>query len=685
MYRKNKPSFEIVIAGDTDRPCKIKKYGSEKYVYLDGSDRYEGEKRFMKQIMEKGVHTIIPNAPAGYRWKINSKVKISGKIIYDNAKEFTNKIQFYIDNIPIKTFESKLFMEEVGNYKEDILDDKNIIRLVENAVYKKNDISGFELNMMMRRFGTLRRDTQDNRIFDISKYIYNKNICIVWNQLYSRIIMNNIVEIGPVDRRGEKSHNSINYSHEGVYWRLMNLLYMLYPETITLIGEFRYNINVNTPAYNNMISMLKQQTDMETNIKDKYDDNVNVITKLWVHQEKTANYIFSGMILSNQQKGYGDASHVGAGKTLTALSVMAKLYGHNKVSTNVEICGKGFLIMVPSAQLYKTWKDEIDKHTTGFEYIFQAANGKLYGSDDQISDKINGNTIIITTMGRIREHPLTNKWILVIIDECLTVQNKEALQTEEALRQTTLSQYNVILMSANFFRSRFDKLFYMLKMLKTGLPEKSEYLDTILSEALVCNISESGRKWINNIHKFNLDVGQRKQYESIQQMVSKNDYEKTYMLLTKFISDKCDYENYFLERIKQIELLRPECKILIYAKSKKEADQLSNYVNIDRYPNKNKKHVAVSYAEGTFGLNDLTDFDTILTRPPNADFVPQMKGRLDRSGQKNDLLHLEYILLGNTVEEAELIKLEYSNHFHSSYIMPLAEYYKIAVEFKTDV
>ncbi len=60
-------------------------------------------------------------------------------------------------------------------------------------------------------------------------------------------------------------------------------------------------------------------------------------------------------------------------------------------------------------------------------------------------------------------------------------------------------------MSATFFRSRFDKLFYMLKMLRSGIPEEHDYLDAILNESMVCFIEENGRKWTNNINRFTLN------------------------------------------------------------------------------------------------------------------------------------------------------------------------------------
>ena len=86
--------------------------------------------------------------------------------------------------------------------------------------------------------------------------------------------------------------------------------------------------------------------------------------------------------------------------------------------------------MLPTEILYDTWKQELEKHTCGLKIVKQFANGGLSGNIDQ-------STVVITTMGRCRDHPLLHQWLLVVIDECLTVQNKEALQTEEAWRQAS--------------------------------------------------------------------------------------------------------------------------------------------------------------------------------------------------------------------------------------------------------
>ena len=60
-----------------------------------------------------------------------------------------------------------------------------------------------------------------------------------------------------------------------------------------------------------------------------------------------------------------------------------------------------------------------------------------------------------------------------------------------------------------------------------------------------------------------------------------------------------------------------------------------------------------------------------------------MKGRLDRFGQLESKLNLEYFIISDTIEEANLIRLDIANNFHANYIMPLAEFYDIALERKT--
>jgi hypothetical protein len=243
------------------------------------------------------------------------------------------------------------------------------------------------------------------------------------------------------------------------------------------------------------------------------------------------------------------------------------------------------------------------------------------------------------------------------------------------------SQYGVLMLSATFFRSRFDKLYQMLKMLRTGLPIDSKYLDTILNDTIICNTFDTNRVWYVTEHKLTLSVEMQKKYDLLLENNNKKTDEEKYGMMVKFINDNCDYISYFNEKIKNLEKERKNTKILIYAKSKKEAENISQHNdNIGLYPDIAKKHVVVSYCDGTYGLNNLVEFNTILTRPPPPDNIPQMKGRLDRPGQKNNKLYLEYMYLDKTIEIAGMYKISMANNFYDNYILPLAEFYKIALE-----
>ena len=330
-------------------------------------------------------------------------------------------------------------------------------------------------------------------------------------------------------------------------------------------------------------------------------------------------------------------------------------------------------------------KDEIVKHfePIDFNIIEQLADGSLL---DIIKNKkvceIKYNTVVITTLGRIRDHKISHSWKFVIIDECLSVQNKDALQTEEAWRQVICSKYGVLMLSATFFRSRFDKLFYMIKMLRCGLPEEKAYLDTILSECIVCHIPETSRKWITNINEFHLDNEMAVNYNNILSNSKELYSDKIYSLLSKYLYDNYDYIKAFSDIIENLSV---DKKALIYARSKHEADEIATKINnVSRYPIDDKnynKHIVLSYAEGTYGLNDLVDYNTIISRPPYPDHLIQMKGRLDRPNQNSNILFMEYLLVKNTIEEAWMTRLEMANMFHNNYIMPLAEFYKMATNY----
>lgn len=679
----------IVICGDNKNVTKVKlSSGKSATIYVEGKDRFLAEKEFVKQFQTDGdfIDFKTINAPVGWKWKkdLNGKVKLSMKLISSDEKTMTNTIEFSVGKYTLNPFDGYQLLEKDNAYMEEKEIPERLQELISIALYLEHgDIYDnlIELHLLSKQ----RYLESDKRIFNWLT-LFNPSCLPVKVILYvrARILMNvsSTITVGPCDRSGGKTNNSISYDFEGVIWRMLILLSALYPQTLKPNSLFNYTLDKSNYSYTHMINSLNSI--VLKGVPAKFDSDVGLKTTLWDHQERSVKKIVDGFYVKGL-RGFGDASGVGTGKTLVALSVIINLYNLCKNDKKV-LPNSGFLVMLPTEGLYSTWKEEIKKHTSGIDLQEQLANGKIIKSFSQeVGGNINANTIVITTMGRCRDHPIIHQWMLTVIDECLTVQNKEALQTEEAWRQSSYSYFGVLMLSATFFRSRFDKMTYMLNMLNDTLPKTSEYLDTILSESIVCNLNENERKWTTNINYYELDIEQRKAYLKILAKKDVVGAEKVYTELEAFIRSEIDYIQLFVNTIEKIESERPNSRILIYTNSKAEADKLSTVLpnKVSRFSipleNQLNSHIVLSYAEGTFGLNNLTNYNTILTRPPEPDKLPQMKGRLDRPGQSVNELNLEYILIKETIEEVGLIRLEVCKNFYGNYIMPLAEMIKIGL------
>jgi hypothetical protein len=147
----------------------------------------------------------------------------------------------------------------------------------------------------------------------------------------------------------------------------------------------------------------------------------------------------------------------------------------------------------------------------------------------------------------------------------------------------------------------------------------------------------------------------------------------------KYMNINIDYTQIIICRINQ--LLLENKKVIYFAQSKTEIENLETYikqqkiVNIGLYPNINYDVCIISIHSGSYGINNLTKYDTILLRPTEPDKIPQIKGRIDRPNQTSNNLYLEYIIIKDTIEEIDLVKLEIANGFYKNHIVPLANYY----------
>ncbi|XWV25891.1 putative helicase [Tupanvirus soda lake] len=625
---------EVIISGTKDMPARVK-------IENEWTNYYD--KSLLNTYPEKTINLNDIDPPFGFKWK---KSKVTTQIV-EGKPLVNNKYIPYFDG-------SSLIEPATPDIDNRInkTDYQIIIQLLSGLDISFETLLDFRNNKQKEIVDWLPKPTDIKKLnMDLIKLAYTK----IFNQF------NNIIMVGPVSRTGHKMQNSINYMLEGKLWAVFNLFTYLYPDTLKPNGAVNFFIKKETPGYVHLVQTLEKIL-FNTNI---INGPVPIIkTELWDHQKESVNKIMSGF--RKGRFGFGDASDVGAGKTLTSLKIAVELIKENNKTYS------GILVLLPGNKLLKTWQDELEKHTEGFDIVFQKNNSNV-GS-------INRNTIVVTTMGRMRDHPINHKWLLVIIDECLTVQNRNALWTEEAWKQSMMSKH-LVMMSATFFRTRFDKLYYMLKMLRTGLPEKREYLDTILLESIVSQVSKVKRKWTSKFNFFELDAQSRKQYDAINR--SDLSLELKFAKLSSLLVSSAKTNNVVTEQlgvlVKKLENKKHRC--LIYAKAADEAKLWSNELNIPIYPIKGT-HCIVTYNDGTYGLNDLVIYDTIIMRPPPPDKLPQIKGRLDRPGQKSDDLHIEYFVLKDTIEEGLILRLNIASQFLQKYIMPLAKFYDVSVNYK---
>ncbi|BCS83382.1 putative helicase [Cotonvirus japonicus] len=627
-------NHDVVIAGTSENPGRIK---------ISNEWTYSNDPKILNAFPRKTIYLSTIDPPLGFKW---TKKKVEIEIV-DNKPMIDFKFVDYFDGSSILESVTPLVNEYISDKLYDLM-----LRIFSGLSIEFDEILDLRSSTSSELLNWIPLESDKNKInLELVRLCYTK----IYNQF------NNIIMVGPVSSSGGKMQNAINYTLEGKLWAVFNFLSMIYPDTIKPHGATNFHIKKSTSGYVHLIQSL------ETILFDKNlitGTIPTITTQLWDHQKESVSIILAGF--ANGRFGFGDSSDVGAGKTLTSLKIATELIRINNQTYS------GILVLLPGNKLIDTWREEIAKHTQGFHVIFQEHTNDV--------GPISRNTIVVTTMGRNRDHPINNKWLLIIIDECLTVQNKNALWTEEAWKQSMMAKH-LIMMSATFFRTRFDKLYYMLKILRTGLPERREYLDAILLESIVSQVSTNKRKWTSNINYFELDPETRKIYDEIdrQNLNDETKFSKLTSVLVTSAKTNLSIVRQLNNLIKQSADKGHRC--LIYARSMSEAEFWSKNLSIPIYPDKGN-HCIVTYNDGTYGLNDLVIYDTIVMRPYLPDVLPQIKGRLDRYGSKYENLYIEYFILKDTIEEGLIIRMNIASQFIQKYIMPLAKFYDISVNYK---
>ncbi|CAB9501710.1 DNA-3-methyladenine glycosylase [Seminavis robusta] len=444
-----------------------------------------------------------------------------------------------------------------------------------------------------------------------------------------------------------------------------------------------------------------------------------VTTELWLHQEASVSKVVQGV--QEGKRGHADASAVGAGKTLTALATIARLAQWIEDSGGSR---HGVLVMLPTKALIKEWLLEIATHTAGFHVVEQREDGTLFSMTyGKKNPPIDGNSLIISTLDRVCRNPFLRQsaWDFVVIDECLSVQNASAKRAPSAWRQIEVSMCGVLMLSATFFRSKYDSLFYMIRMLRSPLPRTMEWLPATIHEHIVCQIPETDRTWtmeaemvklppeVLRLYRTKVDTYGRLQLND----PGKVDGRKLWTSLGSFLRTHYEGRDGARYGRKSImgdaiikvanKLLRKKRRPLVFADTEPEATHLVTVMTKARIPaqmwkdvaaerianssrgkndakkNENGVIVAVKSIEGQ-GINMQHHADCIICRPTEGDLLEQMKGRVDRPGQTEKQLLLVVIVAEHTIEEAKFANIRLAGNFFRQYIAPVAKKYRERVD-----
>jgi hypothetical protein len=610
---------------------------------------------------------------------IEIKFKMGDKIINVEDPEYNKILTYYQNHITDKCPKDvikKYNLIKVGNEwtipRTNIKLSQNdyIVDYISDILNRSNDWINKVLALNKVNYGKSKLFLQNNVLS-----LINKNDLI---RLHGKIITtdtdkngNDIVILNKIDRLGHSTDSNVD-DYQGTIKTLFDILCLIYPCFIK-INNFKYKINKLCSSYDNYLANYHQ---IISSMSDNKISTMNIKTDLWSHQDYISKNIMNLMV-NYGVTGFGDASQVGSGKTLTALNVM-------KCVSKLPGSLLNYLILVPNTNLFKVWIDEVIKHTSGCNVYVQNQNGNYELNSVNSNNTV---TIYVTTMSRNRDYfdefnvPID----LVIIDECLTVQNKETKWTIKAFMSVSKAKYGVLMLSATFFRTRFDKLLFMLKMLNTGLPERQEYLDTILNTAINLNININKRIWKNNIIRINLPDDKKLEYDK---MTLINDKKLEYDKMTLINDNKLKYIKckdvinglnwtHILLTISR-HLVSQNKKVLCYVDSQNDIDYLKQQNNDDVYIYDlnnndviNKNICVISKYKGTYGINNLVSYDTIVLRPVESDKIPQIKGRLDRPGQKAKSLEINFVIINGSIEELDITKIDIANNFYNNHILPL--------------
>lgn len=687
-FKNEKEHLLVTLCGTLESPCLVQSaVGHDPFSLLTGKKRKRGQDFYLRQ-MTDGFMISVPPAPIGRSWTFcGPRTKHCTIMIQHTPTTFKAKVTS--DRMP-KGLECDLFdatpllETHLPLHVYDLSSVKLLKELVQEALYLGPfSCHGALCNTLCQLGKQLRTMVTKHVCWNWGEVAEESSVSAeIWRYLLCKLVacdyptlvnQKALIDVNPVTRKGKAQDKAINYQLEGVMLRMLCLLCMLYPHLLKRRSKLRFEMTMDNPVYFHLLQSLEKLLLTKTEVP-------SILTPLpsmnfdngrgfaWPHQQQA-----SERILENVEKGMcgsADASKVGSGKTGTALMTVTALYKRN---CDLGERSHGVLFLVPTIPLIASTITEIKKHTLNFPVLSQKSNGQLcveslplglhHAFPDELLDS--EYTLVVTTLARARNHPFSKPWTLVVIDECTSVQNSGAIQTIRAWEQVVNSQYGVLLMSATFFRSRYDKLFFMIRMLRSPIPARESHLMALLHSRIICHVPKQRREWMLEHHAVQLSADTMQEYSKIKESRQAN--MTLYVELVKLLAKKWDPVSSLVEATHK--LIREGRRPLVYAKTQKEKDKL-----IQSLP---ASTTILTVREGGFGLNLQKSCDALVTRPQPGDLLEQMKGRIDRPGQKQTTLVMVMVYAASTIEEVAVANIRICDGFIRQYLNPLSEEYQL--------
>lgn len=627
-------------------------------------------------------------------------------------------LRFFVEGREVEAFNAAMLLEPCNEASKIVALKGFQLRLIRQALYalKVDEVpvadDAVQLFLALQAMASSAREgpVHEGVVFDWMPYISGKSSLSkqVWRDVLLTITTRDkdVIGIAPVNRWGAPARQAVRPMSEGTVLRLLYTLEALYPCVFARTrSQFTWRLMPAGAAFVHMCASLDQLARMELAKVDLSDAMAlsitapallpSVITELWPHQREARDRVLLG--IQHGKLGFADASAVGAGKTLTALACVCSVAQH-LASKGVQ--RHGSLVLVPVNELVSEWVMEAMQHTSNLHIIEQRASGKLFSPYFKRGNPpIDGNSVVISTLARVREHPFAKSaWDFVVIDECLSVQNDTALQTAEAWRQVEASHCGVLMLSATFFRSNYAKLFYMIRMLRSPIPREQKFLTTTLVEHIVCYVPKNRRTWKLTYQGVPLEDKAGAEYSSMltnfhRKTPSKQDHRSLYVSLKHLLTTH--YEPDTLPRAVAAaaqRLISKGRRPLIFANTEKELVRIFKHLPCARRWSGQQggegeerggggggggSALVVTLHAAAQGLNMQHDADCIICRPQPGDRLEQMKGRIDRPGQRRHELELVVLMAASTVEEAEAANIRLCGSFFRHYISPHSRQFEL--------